>query len=121
MGAFWVASCGQGYQAKWARVGALVAQDLLALPPLASGQPQFTHQFEDEVYVPLRNELPDLWSLEFGTRELPTEQRLVLDSLSTSPGRVRHVVVVLGCPRATGLGTVSLNTETSSPSSWPSV
>lgn len=43
MGAFCVTPYGQGYYRGWAKLGALVAQDLLALPPLASGQPQFTH------------------------------------------------------------------------------
>ena len=34
---FWMAPCGWGSQARWARIGALVAQDLLTLPPLAQG------------------------------------------------------------------------------------
>lgn len=54
--------------------------------PTGSGQPWFTQQFGDEGYVPLRNELPDSWSLGFAPREPPADQRLVLDSLGACPG-----------------------------------
>lgn len=79
-------------------------------------------KFGDEVYIPLRYELPDLWSLGFGPKELPTEQWLVLGSLSTSPGQVRCVAVVLGLSWGHRPGDrLALNTEPPMPSSWPSV